>query len=590
MLRQEIYAEDELPESVHPYSVTEQTFDVRLLAREAPDARGEGHAHAVFFVHPREALTLRYERKPEDPRVQHQLTLEVDDFGNVLGSAAIAYPRRRPLHPEQARLWVTFAEAAFANHASDEGWYRIGVSVSASTSELTGLPQPSGLVPLDAMRVLLADAAEIPFEATPSGALERRTIARARSVYYRDDGSGPLRLGHVESLALPYETLMQAFTPGLVARVYGDAVDDEVLASEARYVREDDAWWAPSGRLVFSPDTFYQPVAAVDPFGERYHVRYDRIALLAVETEDPLGNKVVAENDYRVLAPKRVTDPNLNRTAVAFDALGMPVRIASMGKEGSGEGDTLADPTIRVEYDVLRYVKTRGAQPAFVHTLAREKHGAGNTRWQESYAYTDGSGRTIMQKVQAAPGEAPARGPDGQLLRDADGSLSTRFTAHRWIGTGRTVVDNKGNPVKQYEPFFSDTFAYETEQELVEGGVTPILRYDPLGRLIRTDLPNGTFRKVFFDAWQQTTWDENDTVLESRWFRDRGAPIPNGPEPTDGPRRRAAWLAAQHADTPSRAHLDSLGRTFLTEVDNKDPRGLYCTRVVLDVAGNPLAI
>ena len=29
-----------------------------------------------------------------------------------------------------------------------------------------------------------------------------------------------------------------------------------------------------------------------------------------------------------------------------------------------------------------------------------------------------------------------------------------------------------------------------TERELVEWGVTPILRYDPLGRLVRMDLPD----------------------------------------------------------------------------------------------------
>ncbi len=589
ILRQEIYAEDGTPESIHPYSVTESTYDARLLQREAPRVRGEGHAHAVFFTHPREALTLHYERQPRDPRMQHALVLEVDDFGNTLRSAAVAYPRRKSLHPEQGRFWVTLAEAAFANHAGEEGWYRVGIPIQSLTSELTGLPSGQ-IFTIEALRSLIATALEIPFEAAPSGAIEKRAISRARSLYYRDDLSGPLPVGHVESRALPYQTLEQAFTPGLLARVYGDGVDDVLLASEARYVKDDGAWWAPSGTLVYAPDAFYQPIAAVDPFGERYHVRYDAAALLTVETEDPLGNKVRAENDYRVLAPRLVTDPNLNRTAVALDALGMPVRIARMGKEGAGEGDTLEDPTIRVEYDLLRYLRTRGKQPALVHTLVREQHGAENRRWQESYSYTDGSGREAMRKVQAAPGEVPARAPDGRLPRDEHGALRMRFEARRWIGTGRTVVDNKGNPVKQYEPFFSDTFEYETERELVEWGVTPILRYDPLGRLVRADLPDGSFRRVDFDAWRQISWDENDTVLESRWYQDRGAPDPAGPEPKEDPRRRAAWLAAQHANTPSRAHLDSLGRSFLTEEDNKDPRGLYLTRVELDVSSNMLVV
>jgi hypothetical protein len=45
---------------------------------------------------------------------------------------------------------------------------------------------------------------------------------------------------------------------------------------------------------------------------------------------------------------------------------------------------------------------------------------------------------------------------------------------------------------------------------LVHWGVTTIFRYDPLGRLIRTDLPNGTFSRIEFTPWQETSWDEND--------------------------------------------------------------------------------
>lgn len=36
--------------------------------------------------------------------------------------------------------------------------------------------------------------------------------------------------------------------------------------------------------------------------------------------------------------------------------------------------------------------------------------------------------------------------------------------------------NNKGNPVKQFEPFFSDSEGYEDEEDLVEWGVTPIIR------------------------------------------------------------------------------------------------------------------
>ncbi len=44
---------------------------------------------------------------------------------------------------------------------------------------------------------------------------------------------------------------------------------------------------------------------------------------------------------------------------------------------------------------------------------------------------------------------------------------------------GRAVFDNKGQPIKQYEPGFSSVPDFEDEDELVTQGVTPILRYDP---------------------------------------------------------------------------------------------------------------
>src|SRR5690606_8213475 len=85
----------------------------------------------------------------------------------------------------------------------------------------------------------------------------------------------------------------------------------------------------------------------------------------------------------------------------------------------------------------------------------------------------------------------------------------------RWIGTGRVILDNKGNPIKQYEPFFDSSPVYVGEAELAEWGVTPLLHYDPLGRLVRTDFPDGTIARVTFTPGEQLTHDQNDTVLDS---------------------------------------------------------------------------
>jgi RHS repeat-associated protein len=587
VLRQEVYAEDGTPEAIHPYTVSERDYEVRLLQH------AEQKAHAVFFIHPRQTLTLHYERKPKDPRVLHEAVLTVDDFGNVTQSVKLAYPRRAPQEPEQARSWMILTESRFANRPEEASWFRVGIPIEATTSELTGLAMPAqGLLALEALRAALMEAAEIPYEAKAKGtSVERRAVERERRLYYRNDLSGPMPLGQVESLSLLYETYRQASTPGLIMQVYGSRVPDAILEREGHYVQQDGAWWAPSGRGIFDPERFYLPVAAIDPFGQHHRVRYDAYALLSVETEDPLHNRVTAGLrdaagnitqpglDYRVLAPALVTDANRNRAAVEFDALGRVVKTALMGKQGAGEGDTLEAPTAKIEYNPHCWRTNR--RPVFVHTLVREQHGSAHTRWQETYAYSDGSGREAMKKVQAEPGPVPVIDTHGRIVRNPDGTPRTLHVGSRWVGTGRTIFDNKGNPVKKYEPFFSATFAYEDEAEVVEWGVTPILRYDPLGRLVRTDQPNGTYSRVIFDAWRQESWDENDSVAGTRWLAQRQAGT--------SAEQRSARLTLAHAGTPTVAHLDALGRVFLTVADNGAGQQ-HPTRVELDVEGNPRSI
>ena len=328
-----------------------------------------------------------------------------------------------------------------------------------------------------------------------------------------------------------------------------------MLQDEGGYLGEAGDYWAQGARLVFDDAAFYVPVGLVDPWGNESSVTYDDYALLLTEvhgcTSTPaLDNVVTVENDYRVLQPKLVTDPNDNRTAVEFDALGMVSKLALMGKVGAGEGDTLASPTAMFEYDLWAF-KNSG-QPTVAHAQAREVHG-GTPTWQHTYQYTDGMGRELLTKTQA---------PDGQ-----------------WVGTGRAVFDNKGNPIKQYEPYFSATSGYESEAAIVATGVTPVLRYDPVGRLIRTDLPDGTLSRVEFDAWKETSFDQNDTVAESLWYARRQALDSGHPD------HRASDLAYVHRDTPTVTHTDVLGRKVVV-VQDAGGGTLYTTRSQLDIQGN----
>jgi RHS repeat-associated protein len=582
ILRQEIYALDDSPESAHPYSVSERNYGLKLIQPPA------SNRFAVFYAYARETLDYHYERAPHDPRINHALTLAIDDFGHVTQSAAIVYPRRVPGYDEQARLLCIYNESDVINMPDDNEFYLLGVPYQSSSFEVTGLTLNQAIGSLDEVRNAIATAAEIPYEAeATTGVLQKRLIERERTLYYRNDLTAALPLGQAESLALPYESYQMAFTPGLLTQIYGAKIDyaslATILTTEGRFQHWDGAWWDPSGRPVYAPQSFYLPIQIIEPFDNTYITDYDDYALLVTRTEDPLQNSETAENDYRVLQPWLITDANRNRSAIQVDELGMVIATAEMGKTGLNQGDTLANPTTQLEYELFNWMHHK--KPNFVHTYVREQHGSVNPRWQEAYSYSDGLGREISTKIQAEPGLTPARDNDGNLLRDLNGDLVWVDTSPqiRWVGTGRKVFDNKGNPIKQYEPFFSSTYEYEDKIDLIEWGVTPILRYDPLGRLVRTDNPNGTFSKVVFNPWQQTSFDENDTVTESDWYAKRMNLS------SDDPQQRAAELTVAHANTPTTTYLDTLGRAFLTIADNGS-LGQYSTHTELDIEGNPRKI
>jgi len=609
MLHQEVYANDaDVNPTLAPipFASTEASFEVQMLQTSA------GALHGVFFAFPRETISVHTERNPTDPRVTHEMTLDIDQFGNVTRKAAVAYGRApgTGVEPEQIKAWATESEMSYINHVGDD-FYRLGLPVESTSFELTGLSLPvggQGLITRDEVEQALIQATDIPYEATaPAVGITRRMLAHKQQLYYAEDASGnpttAAALGDTGPHALPYESYQLALTAGLVATLASEAAVFSNGVAEAPgpnppllgiptlltstdpgggfYVQRpnDTGYWNRSGQIQFDPAQFYLPVKLTDPFNQIHTVTYDQqFHLLVTTTADPLGNTVQATNDFRVLAPSQVTDPNLNRVQVQFDALGLVVATAVMGKTNENLGDTLAAPTTQMVYDLLRWQNV--GTPVVVHTLAREVHQQDG--FLESYTYSDGFGRVAMKKVQAEPDP-------------------TTPTVPRWVGTGRTVFNNKGNPVKQYEPFFSATFDFENETAVVQTGVTPIIHYDALDRVVRTELPNGTESRVEFDPWQQISSDPNDTVLGTTWYSDRHSPDPTGPTPSD-PEQRAAYLAARTANTPTTTQFDALGRPFLvTEInrtwtDNTPPTpatfvdASFETRTVLDVEGNALAV
>jgi len=138
------------------------------------------------------------------------------------------------------------------------------------------------------------------------------------------------------------------------------------------------------------------------------------------------------------------------------------------------------------------------ARPAGVCTFARESHasdpGGASTRVQVGLSYSDGFGARSRRRRRPRPPR-----PDRQRQS-------------RWVGSGWTVFNNKGKPVRQFEPFFTPTSAFEFGLQV---GVSAVLFYDPVERVVATLRPDHTYDKLVVDAWRQRAYDANDTCAPS---------------------------------------------------------------------------
>src|SRR5262249_10191713 len=158
----------------------------------------------------------------------------------------------------------------------------------------------------------------------------------------------------------------------------------------------------------------------------------------------------------------------------------------------AGPHELLGGATTRIIYDLFAFRRTRASaapQPACSATMARDTHSAdltpgAATTIQHRVTFSDGFGREIQVKASAA---ADSAGP-------------------RWIGSGWRIHDNKGNVVREYEPFFSATSVFEFGRA---SGTSVVRLYDPMQRVIATLHPDRSWDKARFDPWRRDDWDGN---------------------------------------------------------------------------------
>ncbi len=558
-------------------------------------------------------------------------------------------------------LHLVYTETHYTNDVPDPEHpdpdnYRLRLPCQVMTYELTGIAPKSDYFTLKELRnyklsekypsanpIEEKPVEDIAYHLLPSrSSPQKRLVEHTRTLFFKTSLDEPEKLGQLNALALPYESYTLALSDDLLNLVFNHkltplakaALSDKNTSGylSGDYLKRfgDEAmlgqYWMCAGVAGFDADAaqhFYLPERYTDPFGNVTRLEYHKPDYYYIRSStDALDSRTeVTLFDFRVLAPHQMKDANDNLSEVCFDILGLPAAMAVMGKGKEADSlgafdDTLLNPDLatRQEFFVkkdysaadaktlLRGASARhvyyfgeiiengkvawGQHPACACGIARERHEADepDSPVQCAFEYSDGTGNVLVKKAQAEPEQ-----PGGPL---------------RWVASGKTILNNKGKPVKQYEPYFSPPEVGHRYEEPPEVGVTPVTYYDAIGRVIRTELPDGSYSRVEFSPWHVQTFDQNDAVKGSQWYADRNPPDPDQPLPRNPitgellvtPDQRAAWLAAQHYDTPSLTILDSLGREVVTiahnrvGADNSLIDEKYVTFSKLDAEGKPLWI
>lgn len=509
-----------------------------------------------------------------------------------------------------------------------------GLTLQASNNNYITRKQLQYLQLSTEYQAIGTEVAPLAYEKTASsGLLQKRIVEWSRVLYFNQDLKTPLAFGKLNALALPYESYTLALTDTLINSILGDKITPAIradlqnaqksgylstaeLAVSFADLADSNQYWVRSGIAGFAVDAaehFYLPEAYTDIFGNTTTLQYDSRDLYVQSSSAPalatrngpvINTTSVLQFNYRVLAPQATQDINGNQSQVIFDTLGFPVAAALLGKGGQGDNldnfsdalldlnnnerisfftqeefnpetavNLLANASMRHLYDFGEARDSAGniiayaQRPAAAASIIREKHVASLppsevSPIQVAFQYSDAGGNVLVTKSQAEP----------ELESDTDISQNEKL---RWIASGKTVLNNKGKAVKQYEPYFSEreieidgvisTVPDHRFEEPKEMGVTPIIYYDSAGRVVRTDAPDQSYSRAEFSPWHVTSYDPNDTVLEAgnAWYQRMSTGSVE--------EQRAARIAAKHADTPSSVFLDSLGREVISVAFNRTP-------------------
>ncbi len=424
--------------------------------------------------------------------------------------------------------------------------------------------------------------------------------------------------------------------------------------------REKLYYWNPgSSQSYYDHDTFYLPNAYFDPFqyyavyfGSKTGVtpqtpktsyKYDNsYYMMATSVVDPLGSLTTTEEiDYQTMQPIKIKDINNNVSEVLFDPLGMVIVSSHQGRQGS---ETVGfepvskytpvpmphEPKAPVPYRIVKDImknpkkylqntasffyydlhswKEFGIPAHSVHlnyvdyTLINgEPNPTPESGIQKSVVYSNGFGRVLQSKeFFDFTGILSVYDPISKKIKN-------KQVDNCWWTSGAVRYDNKGRPIKQYEPFFAETYQYVDNKALHQVGYSPTLFYDALGRKVLVRTYEGFFEKTLFgnldgenaapkahgylnkklysnlnnfqpSPWSTLHYDTNDMLNEREYEPKAGSDVD----------KEAIQKTKKFADTPFFHILDSMERVVESRQLNVPPVEQNSVFTTYDILGDVL--
>ncbi|MFQ1702411.1 SpvB/TcaC N-terminal domain-containing protein [Loktanella agnita] len=545
-----------------------------------------------------ETLEAYYEQGADDPRLEHSVALASTVLANnpdafyTETTAKISYPRRLTapnVLPEQREIGVSF-EVNTKARVEDSDVRLIGqpFETIATVVGRPTAPQTS-IYTVAELRALfcVADSNRVAYGADFSGsAPQSMPISMQQTCYWNDAQTKPLKANKIASRALEHHSREAVFSEAWVSAVFGSKITAQTLRDVCGFEVDANKYWWRTGQIKTyfgpgQPEKFFQLRSQASASTDQgLFARRDQdfdspfsMFVTSVETYvDPVNRlSETSTYDYQALQVRQTDDPNGNVTQHRFWPLGdimvtSRFKPARAGTPRVGDGDLdhyqpVASPSLSdIVAHPAKYLQDASsftfpnylaavdspAQPVSTAGLQRSQYVSANQPAafiQTSVSYVDADGNEMEEKLACEP--------------EASGGPV------RWRGNKRVVAGSTGAECQRYFAYYSDTPAFQDQQQLAKRNLVPapkVFRHDALGRVIKTIKPKGYLSLEHHHSWQFSQFDENDSLLDAPYYIEFQKTYPKTPTPQQKAEKAVLDAAVAFYNTPSVALLGPGGQ------------------------------